>query len=53
MSRLTFLGGVFFVTGTILFSAFGLAAISVIALAYGFQWAGKLLFQAFLELHED
>lgn len=52
MSRITFLGSVFFMTGAVLFSAFGIAAISVIAISFGFQWSGKLLLSAFLELNE-
>lgn len=52
MSRITFLLAVFFMSGVVLFSAFGIAAISVIAISYSFQWSGRLLLSAFLELNE-
>lgn len=50
MNHITFLWVVFFMTGAVLFSAFGIAAISVIAISFGFQWSGKLLLSAFFRI---
>lgn len=53
MSCLTFLWAVFFMTGAVLFSAFGIAAISVIAFSFGFLWSGRLLLSALLKLDDE
>jgi len=50
MIRIIFLWPVFFMLWAVLFSAFGIAAISVVVISFGFQWLGKLLLSAFLEL---
>jgi|WetSurMetagenome_2_1015567.scaffolds.fasta_scaffold104983_3 hypothetical protein len=50
MSRVYFALSVFFMSGCILFSAFGVATLTVFMLVYALQWSGKLLLAAVLEL---